>query len=87
MFASLRDLSPVTWVGPDSPPFLFIHGTDDTLVPFEQSQELCDKLHAANVRCEVYPVKGGHHGLKWWEAEGRTDYKEHMVRWLEHELK
>lgn len=87
LFAGLRDLSPVYWVSRDSPPFLLIHGTADTLVPFEQSEELCDKLRAAGVRCELYPVPGGHHGLRWWEADGRTAYKEHMVRWLQDELR
>jgi dipeptidyl aminopeptidase/acylaminoacyl peptidase len=87
LLAGLRELSPVYWVSKESPPFLLIHGTADTLVPFDQSQELCDKLRAAGVRCEIYPVNGGHHGLRWWEAEGRTDYKEQMVHWLEHELR
>jgi acetyl esterase len=87
LFGGLREFSPVTWVSRQSPPFLLIHGTADTLVPFDQSQDLCDKLHAAGVRCEIYPVKGGRHGLRWWESEGRTNYKEHMVRWLEHELR
>ena len=87
LFAALRDFSPVYWVSKESPPFLLIHGTADTLVPFAQSQELRDKLRAAGVHCELYPVNGGNHGLKWWEAEGLTDYKEHMVRWLKHELR
>jgi len=87
LFAGFREFSPVNWVSPKSPPFLLIHGTADTLVPFDQSQDLCDKLHDAGARCELYPVKGGHHGMRWWESEGRTDYKARMVRWLEHQLR
>lgn len=86
LFAGLRELSPVTWAGKQAPPFLLIHGTADTLVPFSQSQELCGKLHASGARCEIYPVQGGLHGIRWWESEGRTDYKQQMVRWLEREL-
>jgi acetyl esterase len=82
LLSGLRELSPVFWVSKDSPPFLLIHGTADSLVPFEQAGELCDKLHAAGVGCEVFPVEGGRHGLRWWEAEGRTAYKERMVKWL-----
>jgi acetyl esterase len=86
LFAGLRELSPVTWVSPSAPPFLLIHGTADTLVPFDQSQELFDKLKEAGVRCEIYPVQGGHHGLRRWESTGLTDYKEQMIRWLQRTL-
>jgi beta-galactosidase len=36
----LREVSPVTYVMPDSPPVLIIHGTADADVPFSQSSEL-----------------------------------------------
>ena len=87
LLAGLRDISPVYWVSKDAPPFLLIHGTADSLVPFEQSTLMCEKLRSTGVRCEVYPVEGGNHGLRWWEAEGLTSYKQHMVRWLQHELR
>ncbi len=86
LFAGLRDLSPVTWVSSGAPPFLLIHGTADTLVPFDQSQELYNKLRAAGVSCEIYQEKGGHHGIKRWESAGLTDYKEPMIRWLQRTL-
>jgi acetyl esterase len=87
LFAGLRELSPVTWVSKKAPPFLLIHGTADTLVPFEQSLELCARLQSDNVNCEVYPVHDGHHGIRWWESVGLTDYKAHMVAWLARQLK
>jgi dipeptidyl aminopeptidase/acylaminoacyl peptidase len=86
LFAGLREISPVTWAGPSAPPFLLIHGTADTLVPFEQSQDFCDKLRSAGVRCDLYPVQGGHHGIRRWDAVGLTAYKEQMVRWLQQTL-
>lgn len=83
LIASLRDLSPVSWVAKDSPPFLLIHGTHDSLVPFEQSKEMCDAMHMVGASCEIYPVEKGGHGLRWWESEpGLTGYKSYMVRWL-----
>lgn len=87
LVGGLRELSPVNWVSKQAPPFLLIHGTADGLVPFDQSQDLCDKLHAAGGHCKIYAVKGGQHGVKWWESEGLTDYKPKMVHWLEHELR
>lgn len=43
--------SPVSKVTPDAPPFLLIHGTKDSTVPFSQSEELYDALEAAG--CDV----------------------------------
>jgi len=88
LFAGLRDLSPVSWVRKDSPPFLLIHGTRDMLVPFEQSKAMCDAMRAAGSSCELYPVDGGGHGLRWWESvPGQTAYKQVMVRWLDTKLR
>lgn len=88
LLASLRDLSPVNWVEKDSPPFLLIHGTHDSLVPFDQSKEMCSAMQMAGARCEVYPVDRGGHGLRWWESEpGLTAYKSYMVRWLNGQLR
>jgi dipeptidyl aminopeptidase/acylaminoacyl peptidase len=87
LVAGLRDLSPVNWVRKDSPPFLLIHGTADSLVPFEQSKTMCDKMVEAGGACELYPVRGGGHGIRWWESSSLTAYKHHMVRWLEKQLR
>ena len=86
LFAGLRELSPVTWVSKDAPPFLLIHGTSDMVVPFTQSPEFCDRLREAGGRCEVLAVNGGQHGLRRWEAAGQTDYKDPMLRWLQRTL-
>jgi acetyl esterase len=86
LMGALNEFSPVNAVSKDAPPFLLIHGTEDPFVPFSQSEELCDKLHAAGASCKLIPVKDGGHGLLKWESAGHTDYKKQMVRWLKHEL-
>jgi len=52
--------SPVTHVGPSSPPFLIFHGAEDSLVPVEQSRELNRRLLRAHVKAQliVVPEKG-----------------------------
>jgi len=59
LIAGLTEFSPVNHVSATSPPFLLIHGTDDSVVPFAQSERFCDKLRTAGVDCELYRVQGG----------------------------
>jgi acetyl esterase/lipase len=44
-----RSANPITYVTPDDPPFLILHGTADCLVPWQQSKILDDALKAAGV--------------------------------------
>lgn len=82
LMAGLQEFSPINYVSPASPPFLLIHGTDDNIVPFAQSERFCAKLRAATVGCELYPVQGGGHGMRAWQSSRLTDYQAPMVRWL-----
>ena len=89
LLARLAQLSPIENVKPNAPPFLLIHGTADRLVPFSQSVAMCDRMKAAGASCEVYPVQGGGHGIRWWESSNPRDvaaYKDKMVRWLHEQL-
>jgi acetyl esterase/lipase len=57
-----RSASPTTYVSPDDPPFLFIHGTEDRVVRFAQSERLHEALTKAGVPSTLIPVEGGGHG-------------------------
>ena len=56
--------SAVTYVSPDDPPFLIVHGDLDKDIPLSQSQELYDRLNAAGVDVQLVVVAGGGHGLR-----------------------
>lgn len=58
---ALADASPITHVTPDAPPFLLVHGTDDWLVPFAQSEQLAAALRAAGVPARLEAVPGSEH--------------------------
>ena len=60
----LTAASPVTYVSPDDPPFLIIHGEKDSYSPVEQAQTLDAKLKAAGVPSTLIVVKGGEHSLQ-----------------------
>ena len=57
--------NPITYVDGDTPPFLVAHGTEDQLVPHDQSVLLFDALARAQVPATFYSVDGyGHnHGF------------------------
>jgi acetyl esterase/lipase len=55
--------SPVTYVGPDEPPFLIVQGAEDTVVPPDQSTELAARLRAAGNSAVLVMVQHAQHGL------------------------
>ena len=54
--------SPVTQVGPKSPPTLLLHGDADALVPYAQSVAMETALRKAGVPTRLITVPGGVHG-------------------------
>ncbi|MEU3188235.1 alpha/beta hydrolase [Streptomyces sp. NPDC006923] len=53
--------SPVSYARSSAPPFLLIHGSRDTLVPFEHSERLAGLLRAAGNEVELVSVPGAEH--------------------------
>ncbi len=83
ILAGLSQLSPIENVRRDMPPFLFIHGTADPLVPFSQSTAMCDRMKQVGAHCDLYPVEGAGHGIRWWGSAPRYEaYKRKMTDWL-----
>jgi dipeptidyl aminopeptidase/acylaminoacyl peptidase len=54
--------NPITYVTPDDPPFLIVHGDADLLVPHHQSELLEAALRKAGVRVRFVTIPGGPHG-------------------------
>lgn len=55
--------SPVKYVTKQSPRFLFVHGTDDKIVPIAQSREFYNALKAAKPGSKYLAIPGAHHGF------------------------
>ena len=55
--------NPATYLDANDPPFLLVHGTDDKLVPFEQSVRFHDDLTAAGVEATLIQVNGVGHSF------------------------
>lgn len=57
--------SPISYVSKEDPPFLIIHGTDDMLVPYNQSVRLAKALKGVGAKCNFTTVtEGGHGGFR-----------------------
>ncbi len=57
------EASPVTHAHKGCPPFLIMHGADDTIVPVEQSQELAKALKSARSNCTLEIIPGANHNF------------------------
>ena len=60
----LAAASPVTYIDSKDPPFLLIHGTEDKVVPIDQSQRLYKVLQDNNVDATLVTVEGVGHDLE-----------------------
>lgn len=59
-----RQASPLFLVHKGAPPFLIMHGLQDKLVPFSQSQLLYDSLRQAEVSARLVPVSHAGHDFR-----------------------
>jgi acetyl esterase/lipase len=64
-----KQANPITYVTAKSPPFLIIHGDQDDIVPFNQSELLYDALKQAGVEVTFVPATGAGHGFNRPELE------------------
>ena len=64
-----RQISPITFVTPDDPPTLIIHGDGDTLVPLQQSELIMDKFKKTGVEAKLVVKKGAGHGWAGLEKD------------------
>lgn len=61
--AAAKSASPVTYVSKDDPPFLLMHGSEDPLVPYNQSERLAEALTKAGCEPIFVKVQGAGHGF------------------------
>lgn len=57
-----RDMSPVSWLSPDSTPVFIAHGDADPVVPVAQSIDLKRRLDMLSVPSDLFVIRGGGHG-------------------------
>ncbi len=71
--AVFEDASPMSHVGPDAPPLLLVHGTNDTLVPVQTARTMVDLLREESRNPVAYvELPGAQHAFDVFSSR-RTD--------------
>jgi acetyl esterase/lipase len=76
--------NPITYVSPEDPPFLIMHGLLDCLVPWQQSSLLQTALAADNVDSKFVIVPNGDHGGSMFDEQ---KYKQMVSDFLDKNLR
>ena len=84
--AKVAQANPITYIGPDTPPFLIMHGRQDDVVPPNQSLLLHQALQAADVQSTLVMLEGQGHGFTP-EARQRETVRLPIVRFFDEHLK
>jgi acetyl esterase/lipase len=83
--------SPITYVTPDDPPFLILHGDKDGIVPLEQAKILDKSLKDAEAPSTLVIIQNGDHGLQSLNGEPtvptQEEYSKMIAEFLEENLK
>lgn len=80
--AKVATANPITYISPDDPPFLIIHGTLDPLVAFNQSELLHQAMQLSDLDSTLVTVTGGGHGKGFPAATN-----ERVARFFDHHLR
>lgn len=81
-----KRISPIAYASRASPPFLFIHGAEDKLVPSQDSIDMAKKLQTAGVSAKAVIVEGVGHGSADW-GDKWAKYVEQAVEFFDDHLK
>ena len=67
----LADASPINYITPgkEMPPFLFLSGDEDPIIPLRQGMRFCEKVRSCGGRAEFYRILGAKHGAGCWTAD------------------
>lgn len=82
----LGPASPVSYAHAQAPPFLIIHGEDDSFVPFTQARRLEQALLAVHAPVQVVAVRHANHGFRGQPEPSRQALAQVLVDFFERKL-
>ncbi len=80
--ALARAASPLFRVVKNPPPFLILHGEDDSLVALSQSEALFERLKNAGGAVTYRIYRGEEHGLRGAKPETEAEILAFLAKWL-----
>lgn len=81
--AALEAASPIHYAGTGTKPIIFVHGTNDHLVHYEQSVRFYERLKACGVPTQLVTVQGRDHGFDYIHWKERKMAFGEMLKFLE----
>jgi acetyl esterase/lipase len=79
--------NPITYVSPESPPFLLITGDHDELIPTSQAELMAQALRQVGVEATAYVVPEGLHGMYGLPEEETAKIIKMVVEFFDRHLK
>lgn len=79
-----KQASPIAYVDKSDAPTLFLHGTEDPLVPLDQSERMLQALKDVGIEAELLIMEGEGHG---WMGEKLEQSNQRMMKFFEDHLK
>ena len=58
-----KDVSPISFVSPDDPPVMQVHGDQDSIVPVKHARNMHERLKSVGVKTELVIIEGANHGV------------------------
>jgi len=77
---------PIRNVTPDWPPTLLIHGTQDTDVPYEQSELMAKKFKEKGVPFTLIPIDYGEHGFEGGDLQKIKEAYKALAKFIKEHL-
>ena len=74
--------SPIDRVHPDAPPFLVVHGSNDSLVPVAEARTFVKTLEAAGVPVTYAELPGAQHAFEVFRSIRTAHVVDGIARWL-----
>ena len=62
--AALAAASPTSYIGPDFAPTIFLHGVEDTTIPYTTSLDFFTRLNEAGVATDLHLIQGAPHAYE-----------------------
>lgn len=79
-----RDASPLYRITPEAPPFLVVHGTNDTLVPVGEARAFVERLRASSKQPVAYAeIRGAQHAFDIFPSVRSAGVLRGVARFLE----